>query len=80
MNTVRQKLMRKGTTFHAQVSVDHWMLSRHVLFKCNEKKILCSSKKNTYLLGTNIKEDGDVNISKLNELEYLHTFELEKSE
>ena len=38
MHTVRQKLMRKGTTDHAQMSVDHWMLSRHVLFKCKLKK------------------------------------------
>ena len=51
MHTVRLKLMRKTTIFVAQLSVDHWMLSRHVIFKSKEKNILCSSKLNTYLLG-----------------------------
>ena len=50
MHKVRDKLMRKTTIFHAQMSVDHWMLSRLLIFIPKQKKILCSSKSNTYLL------------------------------
>ena len=49
MNKVRQNLMRKTSTFSAQVSVDHWMLSRNVLFTCKRKKLFASSKLNTCL-------------------------------
>ena len=72
MNKVRQKLMRKTTKHDAQMSVDHWMLSRHVLFKYKEKKIVCSSSSDTYLLGVNEKKEapyyfgGDRNIQLLN--------------
>ena len=33
LNKVRQRLVRKTTTCHAQMSVDHSMLSRNVIFK-----------------------------------------------
>ena len=59
MHTVRQKLMRKGTTYHAQMSVDHWMLSRHVLFKSKNKKIMGSSYSTTYLVNIFEKTQDD---------------------
>ena len=76
MHKVRDKLMRKATVIVAQMSVDHWMLSRHVIFKSKNMKILRSSKTNTYLLYLQFHK---INIScfncKLLDSELANTFE-----
>ena len=65
MHKVRQSLIRKTTTQYAQMSIDHWVLSRHVIFKSKEKQILFSSKKNTFLLRLLNKEgNGNYKINK----------------
>ena len=72
MQKVRQELKQKNIPGCAQMSVDHWFLSHHVLFKSKEKKILCSSKANTYLLNFCLKRNNVYgNIEKMNTFELM---------
>ena len=73
MHKVRQQLMFKTTPLSAQMSVDHWMLSRNVFFRSKEKKIFCSSQSNTFLLNVrpSLKSIAPNEIDVLNTFDYL---------